>query len=247
MPMPRSSAPRKAKYIVNGPLNAWGVLADQKVPLEDRDKLRLIVRDQVYREMLGDLAWVQEDLVSAAIAFEARQQADVGHAFNFQVHVDQADADQLGSILYGQTTVTFNSTTVTGLNTAFTRAARRRHVLPDVRLRRSVRQDPVQGQLDPERTPAITLSSAISSATLASGSVTTTAARSRPSRHGQLELDHAHRHQRVAPDQFQVGQSVERYCRCHGHVSPVQIASISSDASATVVELRRARLSARRP
>ena len=50
---------------VNDQLNAWGVLADQKVPLEDRDKLRLMVHNQVYRKMLGDSAWVQESLVSA--------------------------------------------------------------------------------------------------------------------------------------------------------------------------------------
>ena len=101
-------------------LNAWGVLADQKVPLEDREKLRLMVHNQVYRKMLGDSAWVQESLVSAAIAFEARQQADVGHAFNFQVVWDQQMPTSSGSILYGQTTVTYNSTAVTGINTSFT-------------------------------------------------------------------------------------------------------------------------------
>ena len=79
-------------------LNAWGALADQKVPLEDRDKLRLMVHNQVYRKMLGDSAWVQESLVSAAIAFEARQQADVGHAFNFQVVWDQQMPTSSGSI-----------------------------------------------------------------------------------------------------------------------------------------------------
>ena len=101
-------------------LNAWGTLADQKVPLEDRDKLRLMVHNQVYRKMLGDSAWVQESLVSAAIAFEARQQADVGHAFNFQVVWDQQMPTSSGSILYGQVTTTASSTTVTGLNTSFT-------------------------------------------------------------------------------------------------------------------------------
>ena len=83
-------------------LNAWGTLADQKVPLEDRDKLRLMVHNQVYRKMLGDSAWVQESLVSAAIANEARQQADVGHAFNFQVIWDQQMPTASGTILYGQ-------------------------------------------------------------------------------------------------------------------------------------------------
>ena len=101
-------------------LNAWGALADQKVPLEDRDKLRLMVHNQVYRKMLGDSAWVQESLVSAAIAFEARQQANVGHAFNFQVIWDQQMPTASGSILYGQLSLTNGSTAVTGLNTAFT-------------------------------------------------------------------------------------------------------------------------------
>ena len=101
-------------------LSAWGALADQKVPLEDRDKLRLMVHNQVYRKMLGDSAWVQESLVSAAIAFEARQQADVGHAFNFQVIWDQQMPTASGSILYGQLSLTNGSAAVTGLNTAFT-------------------------------------------------------------------------------------------------------------------------------
>ena len=48
------------------------------MPLEDTDKLRLMVHNQVYRKMLGDSAWVQESLVSAAIAREAREKADVG-------------------------------------------------------------------------------------------------------------------------------------------------------------------------
>ncbi len=101
-------------------LNAWGTLADQKVPLEDRDKLRLMVHNQVYRKMLGDSAWVQESLVSAAIAKEAREQADVGHAFNFQVIWDQQMPTASGMILYGQVSLTNGSANVTGLNTVFT-------------------------------------------------------------------------------------------------------------------------------
>ena len=58
-------------------------------------------------------------MVSAAIAFEARQQADLGHAFNFQVVWDQQMPTASGTILYGQVTLTYNSTTVTGLNTSF--------------------------------------------------------------------------------------------------------------------------------
>ena len=48
-----------------------------------------MVHNNVYRKMLGDSAWVQESLVSAAIASEARQTADLAHAFNFQPIWDQ--------------------------------------------------------------------------------------------------------------------------------------------------------------
>ncbi len=105
---------------VNDQLNAWSALADQKVPLEDREKLRLMVHNQVYRKMLGDSAWVQESLVSAAIAKEARQAADVGNAFNFQVIWDQQMPSASGSIIYGQVVLTNGSTAVTGINSAFT-------------------------------------------------------------------------------------------------------------------------------
>ncbi len=95
-------------------------LADQKVPLEDSDKLRLMVHNQVYRKMLGDNAWVQESLVSAVIAKEARERADLAHAFNFQVIWDQQMPTASGAILYGQVSVTNGSSAITGLNTAFT-------------------------------------------------------------------------------------------------------------------------------
>ena len=105
---------------VTDQLKAWDVLADQKVPLEDTDKLRLMVHNNVYRQMLGDSAWVQESLVSAAIAFEARQKADLGHAFNFHPIWDQQMPTSSGSIIYGQVTVTNGSTAVTGSCTSFT-------------------------------------------------------------------------------------------------------------------------------
>jgi len=101
-------------------LNAWATLADQKVPLEDSDKLRLMVHNQVYRKMLGDSAWVQESLVSAVIAKQARTEADLAHAFNFQPIWDQQMPTASGMILYGQLTVTNGSANVTGLNTVFT-------------------------------------------------------------------------------------------------------------------------------
>ncbi|MGD0044732.1 MAG: hypothetical protein ABSE84_30745, partial [Isosphaeraceae bacterium] len=110
----------QGEVLVTDQLNAWATLADQKVPLEDSAKLRLMVHNQVYRKMLGDNAWVQESLVSAAIAREAREQADLAHAFNFQVIWDQQMPTASGSILYGQLTVTNGSANVTGLNTVFT-------------------------------------------------------------------------------------------------------------------------------
>jgi len=101
-------------------LNAWNALADQKVPLDDSDKLRLMVHNNVYQKMLGDSAWVQESLVSAAIAMEARKEASLAHAFNFQPIWDQQMPTASGNIIYGQVGLTNGSNAVTGLNTAFT-------------------------------------------------------------------------------------------------------------------------------
>ncbi len=74
----------QGEVLVTDQLNAWNTLADQKVPLEDSEKLRLMVHNNVYRKMLGDSAWVQESLVSAMIAEPARRRGDLGNAFNFQ-------------------------------------------------------------------------------------------------------------------------------------------------------------------
>jgi hypothetical protein len=161
---------------VNDQLNAWGALADQKVPLEDRDKLRLMVHNQVYRKMLGDSAWVQESLVSAAIAFEARQQADVGHAFNFQVVWDQQMPTASGSIIYGQVTITGGATsaTVTGINTQFTTQL----VAGTSYLQFGCDTQKVKTQYlvsSIQSDTSLTLSAVVSALTLASGSVTTTA------------------------------------------------------------------------
>src|SRR5271157_2553987 len=105
---------------VTDQLNAWATLADQKVPLEDAQKLKLMVHNQVYRKMLGDSDWVQESLVSAAIAREARENAALANAFNFVPVWDQQMPTASGSIIYGQVNVTNGSTAVTGLNTSFT-------------------------------------------------------------------------------------------------------------------------------
>ncbi|MGO9112598.1 MAG: hypothetical protein ACLP9L_25485, partial [Thermoguttaceae bacterium] len=74
----------QGEVLVPDQLKAWDTLADQKVPLEDSEKLRLMVHNNVYRKMLGDSAWVQESLVSAMIAEPARRRGDLGNAFNFQ-------------------------------------------------------------------------------------------------------------------------------------------------------------------
>ncbi|HMF38308.1 MAG TPA: hypothetical protein VKF17_16815 [Isosphaeraceae bacterium] len=103
-------------------LNAWGALADQKVPLEDSDKLSLLVHNRVYQKMLADSGWVQESLVSASIAAAARENADLAHAFNFRPKWDQQMPTSSGTILYGQVVCTSGSATVTGLNTNFTTA-----------------------------------------------------------------------------------------------------------------------------
>ena len=74
---------------VTDQLNAWDALADQKVPLEESDKLRLMVHNNVYRKMLGDSAWVQESLVGARSRPRPVPDANLAHAFNFQPIWDQ--------------------------------------------------------------------------------------------------------------------------------------------------------------
>ncbi len=110
----------RSEVLVTDQLNAWNVLADQKVPLEDAQKLKLMVHNNVYQKMLSDTLWVQESIVSAAIAKEARENAALANAFNFVPVWDQQMPTASGSIIYGQVTVTNGSTAVTGLNSAFT-------------------------------------------------------------------------------------------------------------------------------
>jgi hypothetical protein len=112
--------PTQGEILVTDQLNAWGVLADQKVPLEDADKLRLMCHNRVYQKMLGDDEWVRENVVSALIATEARTKASIANAFNFTPVWDQQMPTASGSIIYGQVALTNGSTAVTGLNTAFT-------------------------------------------------------------------------------------------------------------------------------
>ena len=73
------------------------------------------VPQDAWRQRLGT-----RDFVSAVIAKEARERADLAHAFNFQVIWDQQMPTASGAILYGQVSVTNGSSAITGLNTAFT-------------------------------------------------------------------------------------------------------------------------------
>jgi hypothetical protein len=162
----------QGEVAVTDQLKAWDTLADQKVPLEESDKLRLMVHNNVYRKMLGDSAWVQESLVSAAIAAEARQSANLAHAFNFQPIWDQQMPTATGTILYGQVTITYNSTQVTGLNTAFTQqlTAGTSYVTFGCDSTKTLYQ---VASIQSDTT--LTLGAVISSGTLASGSTTTSA------------------------------------------------------------------------
>ena len=184
----------QGEVAVTDQLKAWDTLADQKVPLEESDKLRLMVHNNVYRKMLGDSAWVQESLVSAAIAAEARQSANLAHAFNFQPIWDQQMPTATGTILYGQVTITYNSTAVTGLNTAFTQqlTAGTSYVTFGCDSTKTLYQ-----VASIQSDTALTLGAVISSGTLASGSSTTSAHPDLPvgQRHG-----HRGQHDGLRPD-----------------------------------------------
>ena len=153
-------------------LKAWDVLADQKVPLDDSEKLSLLVHNNVYRKMLGDSAWVQESLVSATIAAAARETADLAHAFNFEPKWDQQMPTSTGTILYGQVSITYNSATVTGLNTAFTQQLTAGSSYLTFGNDASKTQYKVSAIASDT---SLTLGAAISATTLASGSATTSA------------------------------------------------------------------------
>ena len=157
-------------------LNAWGTLSDQKVPLEDSEKLSLLVHNRVYQKMLGDAGWVQESLVSATIAAAARETADLAHAFNFQPKWDQQMPTASGSILYGQVTLTSASATVTGLNTNFTTAGTGGVPLTGFYL--VFGNDPTKTQYKVTAVASdtsLTLNNVIPTTLVASGTVTTTA------------------------------------------------------------------------
>ena len=159
---------------VTDQLNAWGVLADQKVPLEDRDKLRLMVHNQVYRKMLGDSAWVQESLVSRGDRLRGSPAGRRGTCVQLPGRLGSADADVVG---LDPLRPDHGDLQLRGRDWAQYRlhhAAHGGHVLPDVRLRRS--DDKTQYLVSSIQTDtSLTLGPSISAATLASGTVTTTA------------------------------------------------------------------------
>ena len=99
---------------------AWATLADQKVPMDDAEKMHLAVHNQVYRNMIGDAAWTQESLVGIAIAQQARETGKLANTFNFTPVWDQQMPTASGSIIYGQVQPVNGSSTVTGTATAFT-------------------------------------------------------------------------------------------------------------------------------
>ena len=178
----------QGEVTVTDQLKAWDTLADQKVPLEESDKLRLMVHNNVYRKMLGDSAWVQESLVSAAIASEARQSANLAHAFNFQPIWDQQMPTSTGSILYGQVNLTTASATVTGLNTAFTQQLTAGSSYLTFGCDASKTQYLVSAITSDT---SLTLSAVISTTTLATAIGTATTTRAHPDlrRHGVLARD----------------------------------------------------------
>lgn len=108
---------------VNDQLNAWNILANQKVPMdpEDAGDLSLLTHNDVYRNLLGDSAWTQESLVGVNIAQDARERAALRPAFNFLPRWDQ-QAPRTATVLAGTVAVTNGSTTVTGTSTAFNTA-----------------------------------------------------------------------------------------------------------------------------
>jgi hypothetical protein len=108
------------EVLVADQLAAWDALADAKTPMESPDDLALLVHNRVMRKMFGDSAWVQENIVGAAIAEKARTQAKLANAYNFRPVWDQQMPTASGSIIYGQVQPTNGSATVTGTNTAFT-------------------------------------------------------------------------------------------------------------------------------
>lgn len=102
-------------------LKAWSQLASAKVPMDDGDKLKLLVHNDVYANMLNDDDWVRENVVGELIAARARTEGKIANAFNFMPVWDQQMPSSSAQIITGSVTVTNGSTAVTGIATGFTK------------------------------------------------------------------------------------------------------------------------------
>jgi hypothetical protein len=105
---------------VSDHLNAWNALANAKVPMNNSNDLSILMHNQVYQGMLSQSQWVQENIVSAMIAREAREEGKLANAFKFRPMWDQQMPTTGASNINGQVTTTASSTSVTGYNTKFT-------------------------------------------------------------------------------------------------------------------------------
>ena len=119
-----------AEVDIDTAANAWDVLVDNKVPIQDPDSAALIVHNNVHRNMLTDTSWYQESLVGAVIAQGTRTRAAdqdvtsgaVGESFNFRRYWDQQVVTGAAA-LTGTVTTTNGSQAVTGSSTTFTTQA----------------------------------------------------------------------------------------------------------------------------
>ena len=99
---------------------AWNNLANAKVPLEESNNLSVLVHNQVYSNMMQDPQWVQESLVGAQLAQQAREEARIGTPFRFQPVWDQQMPTASATLLEGRVLVTNGSTAVIGVSTRWT-------------------------------------------------------------------------------------------------------------------------------
>lgn len=104
--------------------NAWDVLVNNKVPIQNPDQAALIVHNHIHRNMLTDPNWYQESLVGAMIAQGTRTRAAEDGAartsFNFNRFWDQQVVTGLSSALTGTNSITNGSAAVVGTSTLYT-------------------------------------------------------------------------------------------------------------------------------
>jgi hypothetical protein len=110
----------QSEVTVTDAANAWSVMADNKVPMNDSSQLKLLVHNNVYRKQLTDTAWVQENVVGRGIAEMAREKGKLSPAFQFEQIWDQQMPTTFGRVITGSVALTNGSTAVTGTATGFT-------------------------------------------------------------------------------------------------------------------------------